>query len=682
MKDIFAKDALEMINWNIEDVENSWENVTNQLKIIAKRVLGESKGHTWNKESWWWNQEIQEKVRAKRTCYKTLHTCRNDENIEKYKIAKKEVRRVISETKIKVFENFYKRLDTKEGEKDIYKIAKCREKKTRDLTQIKCIKDEHENVLIDDNQIKDRWMRYFHNLFNEMNENEAILGDPEQHEQNNNLTYYRNIRPVEVENALKFMKNNKAVGPDDIPIEAWKCLGKVGITWLTNLFNLIMKTKKMPNQWRKSVLIPLYKNKGDIQNCSNYRGIKLMSHTMKLWERIIERRLRLETKISENQFGFMPGRSTMEAIHLIRRLCEHYRERKKDLHMVFIDLEKAYDRVNRNVMWQALKKKGVSEIYIKLIKDMYKDITTCVRTPVGISGDFPNTIGLHQGSALSPYLFTLIIDEITKHIYKSIPECMLFADDIVLMDETKEGLNIKLEAWREALELKGFKISRNKTEYMECHFSNNRKNNTSVKINEHNLEISKSFKYLGSIIQEDGGIDKDVTHRIQVGWNKWRNASSILCDRKVPLKLKGKFYKTAIRPAMLYGSECWGTNYAHEQKMRVAEMRMLRWMSGHTRLDKIRNEYIRNKVGVAPIDEKMRETRLRWYGHVRRRPLDAPVRRVEHREQLDQIKRGRGRPKKTWKETIKNDMNYLNLNENMCFDRARWKALIHIADPT
>ena len=104
------------------------------MKIIAKRILGQSKGYIWNKESWWWNQEIQVKGKAKRESYKTLHTCRNDENIEKYKIAKKEVRRVISETKIKVFENFYNRLDTKKEEKDIYKIAKSREKKTRDLT--------------------------------------------------------------------------------------------------------------------------------------------------------------------------------------------------------------------------------------------------------------------------------------------------------------------------------------------------------------------------------------------------------------------------------------------------------------------------------------------------------------------------------------------------------------------
>ncbi len=90
---------------------------------------------------------------------------------------------------------------------------------------------------------------------------------------------------------------------------------------------------------------------------------------------------------------------------------------------------------------------------------------------------------------------------------------------------------------------------------------------------------------------------------------------------------------------------------------------MLRWMCGHTRLDRIRNEYIRKKLGVAPIDEKMRESRLRWFGHVRRRSADAPVRRVEAIELRTQIKRGRGRPIKTWKEIIKNNLKYFNLNK-------------------
>ena len=90
----------------------------------------------------------------------------------------------------------------------------------------------------------------------------------------------------------------------------------------------------------------------------------------------------------------------------------------------------------------------------------------------------------------------------------------------------------------------------------------------------------------------------------------------------------------------------WAIKRCHAQKMSIAEIRMLRWMCGNTRRDKMRNEDIRTKIGVAYIKEKMRENRLRWFGHVRRRPTDAPVRRVE-RINLRQVKRAQGRPKKT-----------------------------------
>ncbi|CAO2183052.1 unnamed protein product [Urochloa humidicola] len=205
------------------------------------------------------------------------------------------------------------------------------------------------------------------------------------------------VQEAEVEEALKRMKGGKAMGPDGIPIEVWRCLGVRAIVWLTKLFNLIFQANKMPEEWRRSILVPIFKNKGDVQSCTNYRGIKLMSHTMKLWERVIEHRLRRVTNVTQNRFGFMPGRSTMEAIFLIRQLMERYREQKKDLHMVFIDLEKAYDKVPRNVMWWALEKHKVPTKYITLIKDMYKDAMTFVRTCDGDTSDFPIQIGLHQG---------------------------------------------------------------------------------------------------------------------------------------------------------------------------------------------------------------------------------------------------------------------------------------------
>ena len=131
--------------------------------------------------------------------------------------------------------------------------------------------------------------------------------------------------------------------------------------------------------------------------------------------------------------------------------------------MVFIDLEKAYDKVPRNVMWWALEKHKVPTKYITLIKDMYKDVTTFVRTCDDNTTDFPINIGLHQGSALSPYLFALVMDELTRDIQGEIPWCMLFADDVVLVDKSRAEVNRKLELWRRTLESKGFRLSRTKS---------------------------------------------------------------------------------------------------------------------------------------------------------------------------------------------------------------------------
>jgi hypothetical protein len=169
------------------------------------------------------------------------------------------------------------------------------------------------------------------------------------------------------------------------------------------LFNHIFRSNKMPDEW--STLVPIFKNKEDIQSCTNYRGIKLMSHTMKLWERVIEHRRRGMTHITMNQFGFMSRRSTMEAIFLIKHVMERYKEQKKDFHMVFIDMEKAYDKIPRNLMWWPLDKHKVPIKYVTLIKDMYDKVVTRVRTTDGDTNVFPINKGLHQGSALSPICF-------------------------------------------------------------------------------------------------------------------------------------------------------------------------------------------------------------------------------------------------------------------------------------
>ena len=136
---------------------------------------------------------------------------------------------------------------------------------------------------------------------------------------------------------------------------------------------------------------------------------------------------------------------------------------------------------------------------------------------------------------------------------------MLFVDDVVLENESQAGVNRKLQLWRQTLESKGLKLSRTKTEYMRCDFGRAAQEEGDVNLEGQVVPKNDTFRYLGSMRQRDEDIDADVSHRIKAGQIKWRHAFGILCDKRVPQKLKGKFYRTA----MLYGAECWSTKIRH-----------------------------------------------------------------------------------------------------------------------
>ena len=310
-----------------------------------------------------------------------------------------------------------------------------------------------------------------------------------------------------------------------------------------------------------------------------------------------------------------------------------------------------------------------------MIQDMYGGTRTRVKTRCGRTEYFEVKVGLHQGSALSPLLFIIIMDVLAEEARTKPPWAMLFADDLVLVSETVEEVEEELERWRAVIENKGLRISRSKTEYLVPSHQQG-----VVKLEGEPLPSVNSFKYLGSVIDGSGGCGKDVDGRIKVAWSRWRDLSGVIYDKKVPMKLKSKLYKTVVRPAMVYGSECWALRKQEEQRLHTTEMKMLRWSQGKTRKDRIMNETIRGIARVTPIKSVLAQKRLSWYGHVMRREETHITRSTLNMTVMGT--RPRGRPKMRWLDRLKSDMRIYSINPEMATDREHWAVMVKNVDTT
>ena len=213
---------------------------------------------------------------------------------------------------------------------------------------------------------------------------------------------------------------------------------------------------------------------------------------------------------------------------------DEYREGPKEMHCVFVDLEKAYDGVPREEVWYCMRKSGVAEKYLGIVQDnvMYEDSTTTAKCAVGVTEGFEVKVGLHQGSALSHCLFAMVMDRLTDEIRQEAQCTMVFADDIVICSESKEQMEEKLESWRYALEGRGMKVNRKKTEYM-C--VNKRQDNGTVRMQEEVAKVD-DFNCMGSTVQSNEHCGREVKKRVQAGWNGWRRISGVICDKQYQLE--------------------------------------------------------------------------------------------------------------------------------------------------
>jgi hypothetical protein len=719
-------------------VEAKWDSIKKVLLTATEEVCGKTRGPARHRETWWWNEEVAAAIAEKRRGYKEWYRTRSDTDRALYKKSKQQAKKTVAMAKESQRKEFAAELDSEEGKRNVFRIAKQMAQERQDVTGVNCLKDGTGNVVVDSVGITKIWRDYMDKLLNEENvwDNDTLCARVEGP--------CEEIMKVEVEIALKKMKKGKAAGPSGLVSEMLKAADTWGIQWLTDLCNAIVKEGKIPNDWKHSLLIPVYKKKGDPLECGSYRAIKLLEQAMKVIERVFEARIRRQVNVNNMQFGFMPGRGTTDAIFVVRQMQEKHCAKRKKLYYAFVDLEKAFDRVPREVTRWALRKAGVDEWLVTAVMSMYEGASTMVRTSAGDSSSFEVKVGLHQGSVLSPLLFVIVMDIVSKALQEGLPWELLYADDLVLMAESLQQLKDKLQKWKAGMEAKGLKMNVGKTKIMiggentgdveesgkwpcgvcrkgvgrnsiqcmkcakwvhkkcsgvkgslqsvggsflcrRCVDGTTATANTAGEVPK-GLDIGDGnvvdkvgkFCYLGDMINADGGVDSAVVARVRCAWKKFRELAPILAHKGASLAIKGKLYVSCVRSCMIYGSETWPVKAVHEAKLDRTEMRMIRWMCGVSLSEKVPSVKLRERMGVESIKEVIRRNRLRWFGHVERKDDEDWVKRCISFE-VEGTK-PRGRPRKTWMELVRNDMASKGLRRQDAQDRVRWRRGVNGAN--
>ena len=225
------------------------------------------------------------------------------------------------------------------------------------------------------------------------------------------------------------MKIGKTSGPSGVALEKFEGSEDKCLKSLTNIFNDILFKDKLPEEWTLSSFVLIFKGKGDPLNPNSYRGIKLLEQAFKLYEKILDGRVRKVVDINKMQYEFIPVRGTVDAVFVLKRLTEKFRNKNKKLIFEFVDLKKAFHWMPREVIHFALRWKGVPEYLVDEVMSLYKSCKAAVSVDGELSSSFSVKVSVHQGSALSLLLFIIVMDVLIKDMRDDSLMELLYADD-------------------------------------------------------------------------------------------------------------------------------------------------------------------------------------------------------------------------------------------------------------
>ena len=574
---------------------------------------------------------------------------------------------------------------------------------------IQFIRDESGTLLTKEEDIVDRWRRHFESLLNHA----EMKSMPQALQQMTCSPVCKHLAKTpsleETMTAVSMMKHGKSTGEDGVPVELLSS-SEYSVKHLHQLIVSVWESEEVPNIWRNATISILHK-KGDKTLCGNYRGLSLISHVAKVFLKVLVTRLSAyierENLLPEEQCGFRPRRSTLDMIYVAKLLQEHARAKNTELYFCFVDLTKAYDMVNRGILWKILEKVGVPRKMISIIRGFHENMQARVLVHGQLSNVIEVTGGLRQGCPLAPVLFNIYFAAVLnatsleihenpsiapnlaslkpKKVIGAIPQRLkqlgesgkfeeqtawqvLFADDTGLVATSAEALSSMMACLVRTCADFGLHVSEKKTEAMVSRVS---KLSPRVELNitggEQSYRQTNSFVYLGSKVSELSDISIELKRRVQIAFMKMKRFGKQLFDNQAMwLKYKVVMFKQEVLEALLYGCSTWTMKLSDYDYMEGIHRKLLCricriWKSKTDPLRKRPVSYreVLRITKCETLGTLIRRRRLTYAGHLVRMKDG----RLPKLLLLSELAGGRGRrgAKKTWRTCLADDLKTFNI---------------------
>ncbi len=534
----------------------------------------------------------------------------------------------------------------------------------------------------DPTALLNEWRSYFSTLLNNRNANADAATHPTPSADHKSIRTGK-ITYAEVLDAIKALKRNKSPGPDySMTAEVLKDGGDFIVNELHKICQLVYDQHRAPKQWTSSMIVPLPK-KGNLQLMTNYRGICLMSIAAKAYNRILLNRIRdpIDSVLRTNQAGFRVGRSCIQQINILRRIMEEAERKQRSLFITYVDFKKAFDSIDRSMMFAILRNYGIPEKIVDAIRVLYDDSKCQVFLKGQLSEPFDVTTGVLQGDVLAPFLFIIVIDYVSTqaagdfgfltHKGNSVDTSgrqmrtttripdrkindLAFADDIALLEGSPTRAQEQLDALRCSASKVGLEINIGKTEQM-CLVPSSAASQpqTNLTIDGQQIKVVDEFKYLGAYMSST---EKDVKCRIGLAWAAFAKLKPILSSPKPTISFKISLFDAACISILLYGCESWNLTATLTAQLDIFVRKCYRMILGIRQAeDHVTNDELYRRAERGPISELIRHRQLKFLGHCLRMSDDEPANTYAlYESNIGTL--NVGRPKTTYIQHITQDL--------------------------